>query len=292
MGAAPKYDRPYTETIMNSERTFNLGFCSLRFDNQVIDRMLSYLNIPYHSHLIKNITPESTRDIDTLFALNPTFDDEQLEHFLSHLDQGGTAVILICLDLPSHLGSKNCLQRLGLSLKQVTPKKLISFRYTEAYPVAYQRGTTAQVNLPNKKPMANFVFSHHAGLEHSPLINMPTLFSQNHVAVNVSYGQGSVVVMDSAGLPEDRADIVGHLLKTAKKEHYSPIEKTTSDVKAMLKVAIQDAFEIYEEIPLKILCHKAQIDPSEDLVLYTMLEDLIRNGEIQARIRGQYIIKA
>ena len=94
----------------------------MRFDNQVIDRMLNYLNVPCNSHLIKNITPESTRDIDTLFVLNPTFDDEQLTEFLNHIEQGGTAIILICLDIPSYKGSHSCLQSLGLTLKQVTPR--------------------------------------------------------------------------------------------------------------------------------------------------------------------------
>ncbi len=277
----------------NATRKYVLGFYSLRFDSSVINRMLQYLDIDCSTKTTRDLrSPEQIDDVDTIMALNPSMEGEQLEGFIDHLFSGGTAVILVSCELQSYQGTAALLDRLGVSLTQTSSINQFRIKYTSDYFIPYKQNKRVLFKAPDRKPFSTFSSKTADEVERICLIKKSGFLSSPCIAMQVKLGRGRVVLMDSSSLIEDRADIVGHMLKTATKSKMSSTDSENEQILLRLANVMMNAFEVYEEIPISLVRAKAELPASvSTLQLYDMIEQLIRERIVLAKIRNDVVVR-
>ncbi len=185
------------------------------------------------------------------------------------------------------------LSALGLKLEKIEKTKQLPIEYTEHYPKAHKRKT--KDNLSSNTPNLYSLFSAQdkANKAILPLISTRILFSSFFFSVKISYGQGAVIVMSAASFPVDRADLLDDLLASNKSLKSVNAQITKAELKLRLPALIKETFEVYEEVPLEVIRLKANITKGEiePVELLFLVEELIREGKLSAKIRGSVLIK-
>lgn len=171
--------------------------------------------------------------------------------------------------------------------------KQLPIEYTEHYPKTHKRKTKDILTSSIPTIYSLFSVQDKANKAILPLISTRILFSSLFFSVKISYGQGAVIVMSAASFPVDRADLLDDLLSSNKSLKSANAQITKAELKLRLPAIIKEAFEVYEEIPLEIIRLKANITQGEiePVELLFLVEELIRDGKLAAKIRGGVIIK-
>ena len=275
------------------ESPYHLGICTSRFNVESINRLLRYLQVPCEAFMIKVFDVESIRAMESLLFINPILDTKQEQVFFDYLDGGGTAMILIGADDVSYKESLPLLSKLGLKLEKIQQTKRLSIEYTENYPKANKRKTKGEITSNVPSVYSLFSTQDKASQTTLPLITSRILFSTFSFSVKVSYGQGLVVVMSATSLSVDRADILDDLLSSNKSLKSVNTQITKAELKSRLPALIEETFEVYEVIPLEIIRRKANITQGEmeHVERLFRIEELIREGKLVAKIRGDTLIK-
>lgn len=273
---------------------YRLGFHSQRSEPEVIERMLRFTQLPLEVVWIERIDERTASAVHALLLLNPALEEDELQAFLQYLERGGTALILISVELASHKGSIGTLAALGLRLGQTRSRKELRVDYGRAFPVAFQRGSSARLRLDSAKRFATFRPSREPGplARYEPLVTTAGLLGGECVAMLVQLGAGRAVVTDSAGQAEDRANLLRELLKHSSLVPEPP-ERIGDELPRRLAALVQQAFEVYEEIPLEVVRHKLGPEARilSDVELLELLEDLIRSEHVVARLRGSTLVR-
>ncbi len=275
------------------ESPYHLGICTSRFNVESINRLLRYVQVPCEAFMIKNFEGESIRGMESLLFINPIFNAEQEQVFFDYIDGGGTAMILIGADDLNYKESLHLLSKLGLKLEKIQQTKRLSIEYTEHYPKTNKRKTKDDItsNVPSIYSLLSAQDKTNKTI--LPLITSRILFSNFFFSVKVSYGQGCVIIMSATSLPVDRADMLEDLLSSNKSLKSVNTQITKAELKSRLPALIEEAFEVYEVIPLEIIRRKANITQGEidHVELLFLIEELIREGKLIAKIRGDVLAK-
>lgn len=279
------------------DRAYSIGICTGKFNPESMGRLLQYLQVPCEPFIVRNVENEAIRMIDTLFIVNPIFDSSQAKAFIDYIENGGTALFMIAAEEKAYKECLPLLSTFGVKIERLEQSKQLPIEYLEYYPKAYKRGTKNTI-LSKHSPIYP-LFSYPAKGSNKtsfPFIAVKTFWLDLLFAVKVVYGQGAIVAMSSSSLPEDRAEILEHLLlsnKSAKSAQSAHRETTKIELKSRLPAIIEETFQVYEEVPLEVIRRKLgmeemYIDPVDLLLL---LEELIREGKLLAKIRGNALAK-
>ena len=269
-------------------KSYNLGL-SGRLNTETINQLLRFLEAPCTSNVIKSFD-DSIYMLDSLLVVNPSFEKEQEAVFLDFIASGRTALIQISLDLDNYKKSEFLLSKLGVQLLGAERKQKIAIKYLDKYPIEHQKNKKANISSNNKTSFS--VFSIQDENIAFPIISVQKLFSKPVFAAESHYGQGTAIIMSSSCLPHDRADILNYLLLkggTARAKHYQEI---LAEVKSLLPEIVEEAFQVYQEVPIEVIFRKLSQQQIYcnygDLLL--LIEELIRNGRLFAKIRGNVLV--
>ena len=245
---------------------------------------------------IRDIKDTLTRLKDLLLFSSPHFDEDQLTAFMEYIDDGGTAVVLISADNDEYQASINLLAALGIEAKSIGKSKNLPIEYTEDYPQSYKRGTK---NKQESDQMSNFV--NMVPLEKTvnkkviPLIITKGDNGFSSIAIKILYGQGAVIVINAFSLSNDLIDMFDHLFDIGGAIRENQLLSLRNELKAQLVYIIEESFEIYEEIPLPVIRRKVEpnnlVLEMDDIDFLLVVEELIREGTVYAKIRGGTLIR-
>lgn len=275
------------------ESPYHLGICTSRFNVETINRLLRYLQVPCEALMIKIFESEAIRTMDSLLFINPMLNNVEEKVLFDYLEGGGAAMILIGADDATYKECLPLLSTLGLKLEMIEKTKQLPIEYTEHYPKTHKRKTKDILTSSIPTIYSLFSVQDKANKAILPLISTRILFYSFFFSVKISYGQGAVIVMSAASFPVDRADLLDDLLSSNKSLKSANAQITKAELKLRLPAIIKEAFEVYEEIPLEIIRLKANITQGEiePVELLFLVEELIRDGKLAAKIRGGVIIK-
>ena len=99
--------------------------------------------------------------------------------------------------------------------------------------------------------------------------------------------------MGSYSIANDRLELVEYLLTRGDPVRTAYVERSKDYARSMLPGIIEEAFQVYQEIPLDVIRRKLEIKYYEldNMELLLLLEEMILDGMIQAKIRGSDLVK-
>jgi hypothetical protein len=257
--------------------------------------MLRSIEVPCETAPVTPVTDEALSAVETLFLVNPMLGDHEWDAVFRHLETGGTAIVLLSPEMTAHTESVGLLARLGLRMVYTRRVKRLNLCYSESFPISHKRSHGDYMLCHEPTRFITFRPTGIAG-QRVPLVNMKSFFSRHCLVMQVNSGQGAIVFGNSMSLPEDRADIVTHLLKmAAQRKPVSQREPPQLRLTDLLRT-MATLFEVYDEIPLDVVARElAESVPDlqlDRLSLLSAIEKSIRRGELTARLRGDTVVKA
>lgn len=274
-------------------RSLRLGIYHDDFNKETIEKMLKSLKLPYVSHIFRYLDTETGRLLDTLMLINPVLSADQLQALETCVRDGTTAMILVSGEANAHAGTLPLLDELGIKLTRIEQTKRLNITYTQDYPVVHKRNKKDTIISKEKQEYILFSLLDKGPTDKKPIIVSKRLFSQSCYAAAISFGRGTIIVSNSFGFRDDRAELIGHLLQQAytKKVDFFPavIEKLTGEV----LTATLNAFEVYDEVPMGLIAQRAGVTDliAQEFDLRHTLENFIRSGHIPAKIHGSMLVK-
>jgi hypothetical protein len=274
-------------------KIYKLGICTDTYNAETIKRMLEQVSVPVQPVLIKDIDSDTTHMMDTLFLINPEFNESQKTAFLKFLSSGGTALYALSMNHKSVRASKTFLADFGIKVVYGRETSKLPVEYLSSYPQERKHHLQKGIPVDEKAKFAILDIKRDFASECIPLIGIRSPFVKRYYAIQVSYDKGQAVVMSSVAYAEDRAELLAHLLTNSSIHLKEYQEEINTQLKDLLPKVINESFEIYNEIPLEVLQRKlasvtTELDPI-DLIL--LLEELIRSGEVSATISNNFIAK-
>ena len=276
------------------KKMYHVGICGWSINFETIKTMQGLSKKDFNVTSIKDITNRSTRFMDSLVLANPTFDNDQQTAFLEYVEDGGTAIIIILSELIEPDQSKMLLSQFGLRILTTHKAKNLPIQYTENYPNEKLRGK--KTHIPSNEKVHYTFFTLQKNAENKavfPLIVSKNLFTTHIITAKAIYGQGAVIIMNSRSLSKDRADLLNHLLDIGGPIRENQLSTIQNELKAYLPGMIEETFEAFEEIPLPVIHRKVQQQDLniDEIDLLLLIEDLIKEGKIYAKIRGGTLIR-
>lgn len=278
---------------MQSNKLYKLGIFTENFQKETIDRMFKTMDISVTPFVIKNIEYERIHLLDGLFLINPTFTADQTKIFENCISNGICALVLLSGDPATQSRVRPFLNLMGVIIARYEKTKKLKIHYTDAYPIPGKGGLTDTLLREEPHNYALFSLEKHGPEEKNVLFYTKKLFSKYPAAVEIKFGRGKIVVMNSVALSYDRAEILTDLLNHSRKNKEDFSETIVSDVVAKIPEIVLNAFEVYEQVPLDLVIERAGIDNVilSEINLMQILEELILDGSINARISGNALIR-
>jgi hypothetical protein len=111
--------------------------------------------------------------------------------------------------------------------------------------------------------------------------------------VTILYGRGEIALMGSVSVPDDRSQIIDYLLAKNGSARAKFLDQLKQDLIISIPDLVNESFEVYDELPLEIVYHKADLSGTglSRIDFMLIIEELIREGSILAIMRGDSIIK-
>ena len=276
------------------DRPYNLGVCTTRFNPESLNNLLRILQEPCEAFIIRNIEDDVTNQMDSLFIINPMFTDNQKKVFANYIKNGGNALYLISPEDKSFRESIPMLSTFGVKLERLEKFKKLPIEYLENYPKPHKRGTKNYVLSRAHTIFPLFSYKQKSNLfKGIPLIAVRTFLLDLIFSIKIVYGQGSIVVMSSSCLPDDRAEILEYLLTSNASTKSVHAQATNIEIKSRLPAIIEESFEVYQEVPLEVIWRKlgiVQVNIDQVDLLF-LIEELIREGKLSAKIHGSVLVK-
>ncbi len=264
------------------------------FDEEAIDNLLRHLAIPVYAYVVENLNATDFASHDVLMMAAPELDEAKTEEFIKAVEVGLAAMIMVSAERGISARERRLAQGLGYQLEASREFDRIRIEYTEDYPVAAKRGEHGGVAPKGKRAWATFkpLISNYPP-SRKTIVNRASLLAKEPYAVEVKLGEGMVIMSDSFCLAEDRADMLSHLLKNAKRHRGNEPSAAMEEVKEALPLAAANLFEVYDEIPFQILAERVGLDFAkvDESAFIGMLETLIRERRIAGRIRRDSLVK-
>lgn len=279
---------------MSRERLLTLGICSEEFNEETIKRLLRKLNLAYTAFIVKDIEHDNVGLFDILFFINPTLNDRQIKTLEKYVREGTSVALMISGEDWNYGPSESLLSYLGVKVQKTHRTKRLSLKYTASYPLAFRRGKKEVLTSPQKAAYAMLSLDRNSGpKKKTPLITASTLFSDYHFAIKLEFGRGIVLVMNSRSFSDDRSELIGYLMTEARERKVDSFAEMIERIRNKLPTIIEDAFDVYDEVPLTLVAQRAGIDRLilQQFDFMLEIENLIRHGEIFAKIQGNYIIR-
>jgi hypothetical protein len=263
-------------------------------NEDVIDRLLRQLSVPVRAYGVENLNATDFSEHDVLILLSPDPEEAKTDELVRALEGGLTALILIDAD-PGLTGRERYLaQRLGYEM-QVSKADKIQLKYTEDYPVPAKRGHDHEMTYGSKRLWVTFkpLLSNFPPVRKT-IVYRSSMLGKDPYAVLVQLGDGMAILCDTVTRREDRADMLSHLVANTKRRGSYRAAGWLEEAKAALPGAAASLFEVYEEIPIRLLAERAGLDMSkiDGYALMGVLEDLIREHRIAGRIRKDCLVKS
>jgi hypothetical protein len=278
---------------MLDQQAVRLGICG-SVNEDVIDWLVRHLSVPARAYDAGDLSTADFLDHDVLLTTDTAIDEAKADEFVRALEAGLAAMVLI--DADGHLAGREryLVQRLGYELQTSRPLDRVRLEYTADYPVAAKRGHTNDLTFQSKRTWIGFkpLLGNFPPVRRT-LVNRTSLLGKDPFAVLVELGDGMAVLCDSVSKAEDRADMLSHLVTNAKRRGSYRSAGWVEQARAALPAAAASLFEVYDEIPLGLLAERAGLDTGKiDGATYMgILEVLIRERRIAARIRGHSLVK-
>ena len=273
---------------------YHLGFYGWAIKNDIVKQFLSFSRKNIHGEIIKNISDNSTRMMDCLFFINPSFDDNERTAFFEYIEDGGTAILMISPGITGFSQSKKIISKFGLRVLTTHKTDILTIRYTENYPNEAIRGTKNHLYADRIVDFTLFAIKRNVNEQIIfPLIISRNLFTTHIIAAKITYGQGAVIIMNVVSLDKDRLLLLDHLLEIGGPIRENQQLAMENELKANLPSIIKETFEVFDEIPLPVIQRKVErngIDLDE-INFLLLIEELIREGKVYAKIRGSTLVK-
>jgi len=273
---------------------YHLGIYGWTINLETIKRMQLLSQKNFVGKLIKDISDPSTRFMDCLIIANPSFEKDEQTAFLEYIEDGGTAILMFSPEIINFDKNQKILSVFGLCISTVHKTFSLPMQYTETYPIETLRGKKVFINSERVAKYTMFDFKEKQD-EHTsvPLILSKKLFNKHIFAAKAIYGQGAVIIMSSRSLPKDRVDLLAHLLEIGGPIRENQITALENELKAHLPSIIEETFEVFDEIPLPLIVRKLELQGMniEEVNFLLIIEELIKEGKVYARIRGETLVR-
>ena len=274
------------------ERSYRVGFDFSLMDKDVIERMLKLANLDFSIGNIQDMSQETLDSFDTIVLLNPMLDHQSMNNLLASVGSGTSILLMMSLDIIPAIANSPLLHHLGISIGKTKKFKKLKFSYTRDYMVPMKQGVDDHMLTGSKKQGA---FFNYQGTGHAMARAFPIMTHKNlKLAMQVNYGRGMIIIMNSFCLPVVRAEIFTHVLRHSNAIKKEEMAGKLAGMEAELPALVAEMFTIYDELPIDTIARKMGIDQFsyEDFgKLIPLLEQLIVSGKIHATIRGEVLAK-
>ena len=280
---------------MNPNRQLTIGVCRENFNGEAIQRLLKGLNIPYSAYIVKDIEHDNVGLFDTLLFINPKLNDRQIQALEKFVKNGTSVALLISGEKWLYEGSLSLLKFLGVNIQKTHRTKKLNLRYSQDYPITFRRGNKDVLTSPQKAAYAMFTLDKKTGPKSkTSLIAASTLLADYSFAAKLEFGRGILLVINSRSFSEDRSELIEYLMRQASERKTTNFTTVIEKIRENLIDIIEDAFDVYDEVPLGLVAQRAGVDRPilEQFDFLLEIETLIRRREIYAKIQGNYIVRA
>ncbi|MEM9773410.1 MAG: hypothetical protein AAF902_02435 [Chloroflexota bacterium] len=279
---------------MRSNRPYKLAICTQDYNEKTIEKMFNTMPIEVSPFVLKNIEHKRIHLFDTLFFVNPNLTKAQIKIFENCISNGITALILLAGDSASHASAIPLLNDLGLRIQTTVTSQSLKIQYSPDFPTKGKSGLQDTLRADKNTTFALFALDDHGPEDKKVLYYHRKFFRKHPAAVEINFGDGKIVIMNSVAISQDRAEIMADLMTHARENKPDFSATMVEDAVDKIPGIVNNAFDVYDQVPLDLVLKRAGID---DVLLSEMdimerLEEFILAGQIQARINGNVLTRS